>query len=75
MTWSWYVLGNVISEHSARPIKQFMAACSGKTIKKEDALNEDAQDTTLQQNLPQTNLAIARIHAILDQMSSSDCVK
>eukprot|EP00973_Karenia_brevis_P021010 2889124-Karenia_brevis.AAC.1 len=60
MTWSWYVRGNVVSKHSARLIKQFMAACCGKTTQKEDAVDEDAQDTTLQQNLPQTNLALAR---------------
>ena len=28
--WSWYVRGNIVSEHAARLIKQFMAACCGK---------------------------------------------
>eukprot|EP00973_Karenia_brevis_P030161 4157222-Karenia_brevis.AAC.1 len=52
-----------------------MAASCGKTTKNQDALDEDAQDTTVQQNLPQINLALARFHAILDHMSSSECVK
>eukprot|EP00973_Karenia_brevis_P004467 612338-Karenia_brevis.AAC.1 len=52
-----------------------MAACWGKTTKDEDALDEDAQDATLTQDLPETNLALARVHAILDHMSSSECVK
>eukprot|EP00973_Karenia_brevis_P015755 2157568-Karenia_brevis.AAC.1 len=52
-----------------------MAACCGKTIRKEDALDEDAKDATTPENLPEINLALARVHAILDQMSSSECVK
>eukprot|EP00973_Karenia_brevis_P073538 10218027-Karenia_brevis.AAC.1 len=72
-TWSWYVRGNVVSEHSARLIKQSMAACCRKTTKNEDTLDEDAQDTPPQQNLPESDLALARVHAILDHMSSSEC--
>eukprot|EP00973_Karenia_brevis_P093914 12419788-Karenia_brevis.AAC.1 len=52
-----------------------MAACRGKATKNEDALDEDAQGATPQQNLPESNLALARAHAILDHMSSSECVK
>eukprot|EP00973_Karenia_brevis_P019929 2734106-Karenia_brevis.AAC.1 len=52
-----------------------MAACCGKTTKNEDALDEDAKGATLPENLPETNLALARVHAILDHMSSSECVK
>eukprot|EP00973_Karenia_brevis_P040006 5522868-Karenia_brevis.AAC.1 len=52
-----------------------MAACCGTTTKNENALDEDAQDTTPQQNVPESNSALARVHAILDHLSSSECVK
>eukprot|EP00973_Karenia_brevis_P035283 4866027-Karenia_brevis.AAC.1 len=52
-----------------------MAARCGKTSKKEDALEEGAKDATLQENLPESNSALARVHAILDRMSLSECVK
>eukprot|EP00973_Karenia_brevis_P005070 696784-Karenia_brevis.AAC.1 len=51
----------------------FVAACCGNTTKNENALDEDAQDATPPQNHPESNLALARVHAILDHMSSSEC--
>eukprot|EP00973_Karenia_brevis_P019084 2616430-Karenia_brevis.AAC.1 len=52
-----------------------MAACCGKTTKNEDALDERAKDATQPENLPEINLALTRVHAILDHMSLSECVK
>eukprot|EP00973_Karenia_brevis_P000640 90694-Karenia_brevis.AAC.1 len=52
-----------------------MAACCGKTNKNEDASEEDAKDATLLENLPESKAALARVHAILDRMSSSECVR
>eukprot|EP00973_Karenia_brevis_P069222 9625735-Karenia_brevis.AAC.1 len=43
--------------------------------KNEDALDEDAKDTTQPENLLEINLALVLVHAILDRMSSSECVR
>ena len=35
--WSWYVRGHIVTEHAAKIIKQFMAACCGKQLKMRNA--------------------------------------
>eukprot|EP00973_Karenia_brevis_P009072 1227763-Karenia_brevis.AAC.1 len=46
-----------------------------QSTKNEDALDEDAKDASQPEHLPESNLALARAHAILGHMSSSECVK
>jgi len=70
-TWSWYVRGHVVSEHAAKIIKQFMAACCGKSSKTDDAVDGDDDKHEKPREIPGNQLPLGRVHAILDRMSSA----
>ena len=64
--WSWYVRGHIVSEHAARIIKQFMAACCGKASKDADEFDGDDDGRQRCREMPDNTLPLARVHAILD---------
>ena len=66
--------GNVVSEHAARIIKQFMAACCGKSSKANDA-SQCNNETEGKTRVPRNDLPLERVHTILDRMSSANAVK
>ena len=70
-SWAWYVRGNVVSRHAAKIIVQFMAACSGSSKRTEDKY-EDAKEDASAKVLPNSDLALQRVHDILDRMSAAD---
>ena len=64
--WSWYVRGHIVSEHAARIIKQFMAACCGKASKDADEFDGDDDGRQRCREMQDNTLPLARVHAILD---------
>jgi hypothetical protein len=49
LSWRWYIRGHVVSQHAARLIVQFMAACCGKSTSdlSRDVENDKVIDTRL----------------------------
>ena len=73
--WSWYVRGHIVTEHAAKIIKQFMAACCGKTAKNAECPDDDGDGMGRSREMPDNTLPLARVHAILDRMSSAEAAK
>ena len=72
--WSRYVRGNIVTEHSAKIIKQFMAANCGKGGRRDDddkQVEGDA-DEDGRRIFEENQIPLERVHAILDRMSSQD---
>ena len=70
MSWRWYVRGNVVSRHAQKVIVQFMAASCGTSKRRaEHDENMEAESSPLA--LPNNNLALERVHGILDRMSAA----
>ena len=67
-TWSWYVRGNVVTEHARQIIVQFMAACIGSSGKHEERPEECVEEEN-SSSLPAVDLALMKVHEILDRMS------
>ena len=58
-----------MSRHAARIIKQFMAACCGKTKRHEDADDAAEEGGDKAKGMPENSIPLQRVHAILDRMS------
>ncbi len=70
MAWRWYVRGNVVSRHAQKIIVQFMAASCGTSKRHADGEdNVEVESSPL--TLPSNNLALERVHGILDRMSAA----
>jgi hypothetical protein len=63
------VRGGVVSEHAARIIVQFMAACCGKSAKHDEISEEQMSGL---KDLPDNAVPLARIHRLLDELSQKD---
>ena len=70
--WSWYVRGNIVSRHALRIIVQFMAACCGKSKTGDKQDEVEAMEEHMQTPLEPNTVPLARVHAILDHMSSQE---
>jgi hypothetical protein len=70
-SWRWYVRGNVVSQHAKRLIAQFMAACCGKSSREHDGEDGDEGHDRKLKELPANDLALGRVHAVLDRMSEA----
>jgi hypothetical protein len=68
--WRGYIRGNVVSCHSKRLIVQFLAASCGKAKQVEQA-DEDSGRMERTHELPNNELPLQRVHAILDKMSAA----
>ena len=66
--WRWYIRGNVVSRHAQRLIVQFMAVNCGRSQRDNDKMDE-AEENLGSAPLPDSNVALDRVHAILDRMS------
>ena len=69
--WSWYVRGNVVTEHARQIIVQFMAACIGSSGKHDERPEECAEETNTTA-LPSVDLALTQVRQILDRMSQDN---
>ena len=72
LAWSMYVRGNVVTEHAARLIKHILATCCGKSSTRDG--DAELEDDVVQKvrELPANVLPLARVHAILDNMSKAN---
>jgi hypothetical protein len=70
-SWRWYIRGNVVSKHAQRVIVQFMAASCGTSTKREDR-EETGEAQAEAQALPASDLAVDKVHGILDRMSAAE---
>ncbi len=71
-SWRSYIRGHVVSEHAKRLIVQFLAACCGRSS---DHGNDDADDEDAgkkDQVLPDNDMSLQRIHALIDGMSKEE---
>ena len=68
-SWSWYIRGNVVTQHAKRLIVQFMAACCGKS-KTDHCLQADESVRERLRDLPTSGVSLQRVHDILLRMSS-----
>jgi hypothetical protein len=64
-----HVRGGVVSEHAARMIVQFMAACCGKSARHDEI--SEGQVSGLK-DLPANAVSLARIHRLLDDLSQKE---
>ena len=69
-SWTEYVRGNVVSQHAARIITQFQAACCGRSKTRDDV--EPTAETSGSNFVPQGNdVPLARVHAVLDGLAQN----
>ena len=67
--WRSYIRGHVVSRHAKQLIVQFMAACCGRSSQNDLADNDDENQEAASKELPDSELSLQRIHAIIDGMS------
>ena len=70
LSWRDYIRGHVVSRHAQRLIVQFMAANCGKSTSPDNAAADDDQDLSKMMLVPDNNVPLERVHAIIDNMSS-----
>ena len=69
-TWTRYIRGNVVSEHSVRMITQFMAANCGRSSTRFDDSLDDAGTTKDEAKFGAANsITVARLHSLISNMS------
>ena len=61
-----------MSRHAKQLIVQFMAACCGRSSQNDLADNDDEDQEAASKELPDNELSLQRIHAIIDGMSRED---
>ena len=66
------IRGHVVSRHAKQLIVQFMAACCGRSSQNDLADNDDQNQEAASNELPDNELSLQRIHAIIDGMSRED---
>ena len=67
MAWHAYLQGGVVSHHQVRIIREFMNANCGRSKRQDDA----AEDSTARnRECPPNELALARLHQILDDLGT-----
>ena len=71
VAWSQYIRGNVVSTSACRIIVQFMAANCGRSRRDEDD-SKIHGDTATNQHVPDADMAVQRIHGIIDRMSTAE---
>jgi hypothetical protein len=64
-----HVRGGVVSEHAARIVVQFMAACCGKSARQDEISEEQVSGL---KDLPDNAVPLARIHRLLDDLSQRE---
>ena len=69
VAWSWYVRGHVVSFNAERLIVQFLAASCGKSKADKAGQSDPEGERAPVRELPGNDLALERVHDILDEMS------
>lgn len=67
--WTTYVRGQVVSRHAARLIRQFMAACCGKSTGRDEPDEAELKGPI---NLPENSVSLERVHRLLDSLSQQE---
>ena len=74
-SWSWYVRGNVVTQHAKKLIVQFMAASCGKLNRHDDNDSPDEERSKVPRLMPSSHIPSDRVHVLLDRMFSDDSRK
>ena len=61
-----------MSRHAARIITQFMAACCGTSKRRDDDEDVPEEGQNRMADVPDNQLPLSRVHAILDRMSAAE---
>ena len=67
--WTNYVRGQVVSQHAARLIRQFMAACCGKSTGRDEPDEAELKGPI---DLPENSVSLERDHRLLDSLSQQE---
>ena len=73
-SWRWYVRGHVVTQHGARIVAQFLAACCGKSARGDEQQDLDDNDESKERVVPPNALPLARVHGVLERTEEPACV-
>ena len=71
-SWRSYIRGHVVSEHAKRLIVQFLGACCGRSSDNGNDNDDDEEAGRKEQMLPDNDMSLQRIHALIDGMSKEE---
>ena len=71
-SWRSYIRGHVMSLHAKRLVVQFIAACCGRSADHGADDGEDADISAKDHAVPDNEMSLQRIHALIDGMSRAE---